>query len=416
MDTFNHGINFCYHNYIVNSVLEERRPTFSIFTTCYKSYDKIMRAYNSIILQSLKYWEWVIIDDSPEDEHFDFLRNKFKHEKRVRLYKRSENSGNIGNVKNEAVSLCRGKYVLELDHDDEILPDLLSDATKVFEDNEEIGFIYTDFINIFENLNNYHFGTFFGLGYGGYYMQKYKNRWVYVCSTPNINNITLSNIVGVPNHARIWRRKTLMEIGNYNELMPISDNYELLVRTAMNTKIAKIHKFCYIQYMNDNSNNFSLIRNSEINRLVYHLKDHCYQKHNILDVISNLDASEDPEYRFNHSKIWKRENFKHKYCNKIVNVDFKKQICIIGLETLKECINEFYVLYQDTSNDFLLLDNKISLEPLCFELDNLHLERMKCFAMDDCSDEELMRYFHLTYKSTKEFQIYERKCKLKFIY
>ena len=35
-------------------------------------------------------------------------------DKRIRLYKRDKNSGNIGNVKNEAISLCRGKYVLEL--------------------------------------------------------------------------------------------------------------------------------------------------------------------------------------------------------------------------------------------------------------------------------------------------------------
>lgn len=412
LDTFNHGINFCYHHYLVNSMVEERRPTFSIFTTCYKSYEKIMRAYNSIILQKLKFWEWVIIDDTPEDdkEHFDFLRNKFKNEKRIRLYKRSENSGNIGNVKNEAVSLCRGKYVLELDHDDEILPHLLEDATKIFEDNEEIGFIYTDFINVYENWNIFHYGNFFGLGYGGYYMQKYNNKWVYVCSTPNINNITLSNIVSVPNHARIWRRKTLLEMGNYNELMPISDDYELLVRTAMNTKIAKIHKFSYIQYMNDNSNNFSFIRNGEINRLVYHLKEHCYKYHDIINKMNSLDASEDPEYRFHHSQIWKRENFTHKFCNKIINVDFKKQFCIIGLETLKEKINDISSLYHNSDNDFLLLDNKYSLEELCKELDNLHFDRMKCYVMTDCSDQELVRYFHLTYKSTDEFYIYERGC------
>ena len=40
------------------------------------------------------------------------------NDSRVRLYRRSENNGNIGNVKNEAISLCRGKYILEFDHDD----------------------------------------------------------------------------------------------------------------------------------------------------------------------------------------------------------------------------------------------------------------------------------------------------------
>ena len=35
-------------------------------------------------------------------------------------------------MKNEAVSLCRGKYIIELDHDDEILPDCLSPTPSNF--------------------------------------------------------------------------------------------------------------------------------------------------------------------------------------------------------------------------------------------------------------------------------------------
>ena len=89
------------------------------------------------------------LDDTPipkdsKPKHFEFLREKCKNDLRIRLYCRAENSGNIGNVKNEAVSLCRGKYVLELDHDDEILPDCLFDAVEEFKDNE-VGFVYMDF-------------------------------------------------------------------------------------------------------------------------------------------------------------------------------------------------------------------------------------------------------------------------------
>jgi glycosyltransferase involved in cell wall biosynthesis len=411
LERFNNGVNFCYHHYLAINNNENKRPTFSIFTTCYKSYEKIFRAYNSLLKQELKFWEWVVIDDSPEDDHFNFLKSVLDKDKRVRLYKRSENSGNIGNVKNEAVSLCRGKYVLELDHDDEILPDLLKDATKVFDDNDDIGFIYADFSNIYENWENFNYGNFFGLGYEGYYMQKYNNRWIFVCSTANINNITLSHNVSVPNHPRIWRKKTLLEIGNFNELMPISDDYELLLRTSVSTKIAKIHKLGYIQYMNTNNNNFSLIRNGEINRLVHHLKGHLYNSYNISEVMDKLDASENIEFRETHSKIWKRENFEHKFCNRIVNVNFKKQYCIIGLDTLTNNLIEIVELYRDASNDFILLDNKYGSNDniLCKELDKLQLDRMKCYSMDDCTEEELIRYFHLIYKSTEEFYIYQRE-------
>jgi glycosyltransferase involved in cell wall biosynthesis len=411
IDNFNSMVNYCYMS-TVTMPHESVRPIFSIFTTCYKSYDKIKRAYDSIKLQKLKHWEWVILDDTPEPEHFTFLTNMFKNDHRIRLYKRSGNSGNIGHVKNEAVSLCRGKYVIELDHDDEILPDVLQDATNVFNSDDEIGFIYMDYINLYENKENFKYGDFYSLGYAGYYRQKYNNRWVFVACHGNINNITLSHIVSIPNHPRIWRRKTLLEIGNYSEYLPISDDYELFIRTAVKTKIAKISKLGYIQYMNDGGNNFSYIRNGEINRLRYHLTDHCYKKYNVQEVMKQLNAHEDEKYMNEHVQIWKCDNYDYKYCNKIVNVDYKKQYCIIGIETLYHNMEEIVKLYQDSSNDFIVLDNKNShnsnADVICNELDRLGLSRMKCYEMNDCNDMQLINYFNMVYKSVDNYYIYER--------
>lgn len=407
IDDFNRGVNFCYINNInyINSQKEITRVTFSIFTTCYNSYDKIYLAYNSIKNQTFKDWEWVILDDSPNDEHFEFLK-KLTTDKRIRLYKRSENSGNIGNVKNETVSLCRGKYVLELDHDDEILPCVLADSVKVFDD-ENVGFIYMNFTNIYENGANFNYGNFFGLGYEGYYMEKYKGRWIYVASSANINNITLSHIVSVPNHPRIWRMKTLMQMGNYSEFLPICDDYELLLRTAINTKMVKINKLGYVQYMNNNNNNFSLIRNSEINRLCpHHLFPQCYKDYKINDKMKELDAYDDPKYTWGLpgcSQVWKRHDYVMKYCNDLISPDYTKIYCIIGAEYLN--IDRISELYKDIKNDFLVLDNKCTNEELCKIIDDFGFSRMKCYSMTDCSTKELENYFHLIYKSLDQFEI-----------
>ena len=405
IDLFNSNVNYCFIDTVIN-YYEITRPIFSLFTTCYNSYDKIIRAYDSIKKQVLKDWEWVILDDSPDDLHFTFLKNLFIKDHRIRLYKRSENSGNIGNVKNEAVSLCRGKYVIEMDHDDEILPDVLMDATNVFEEDESIGFIYMDFINIYENKKNFRYSDWFGLGYSGYYRQKYDNNWVYVGSTPNINNVTLSHIVSVPNHPRIWRKSELLKMGNYSEFLPVSDDYELLLRTAVNTKMTKIHKLGYVQYMNNDNNNFSLIRNSEINRLINPIREISFKKNNIDEYMKNNDAFE----TYETTQIWKRKNFTHKYCNKIINLNYKNQYCIIGLENLYKNLDEIKKLYSNLENDFILLDNIYSSDSddLCIELDKLCLDRIKCYSMNDCSDDELVNYFMLIYKSCDEYHIYNR--------
>jgi glycosyltransferase involved in cell wall biosynthesis len=405
-----HELNVVVNNCFINNCVYNReitRPIFSVFTPCYNSYHKIKRAYESLKKQTLKDWEFIVMDDSPTDDHFNFLRELMQNDSRVRLYRKSENNGNIGNLKNETVSLCRGKYVLEFDHDDEILPFVLQESADYFDKNSDVGFIYMDFILLYEDGSNHSYGDFICKGYGGYYCQKYNNKWVNVYNTPNINNITLSHLTCCPNHPRIWRKSSLLDAGNYSEFLPICDDYEIILKTALTTKIAKIHKFGYIQYMNDNGNNFSSIRNSEINRIgpkyIYPIY---YNTLGINERMKELGAHEDEKYISNHSKIWERDDsYQHKYINNIINIDYNMQYCILGLDSLVFNIDKIKKLYEDENNDFIILENKSSLEYLQNKLDSLGFENMKCYSLINSSKKELTNYFKMLYNSVKKYEI-----------
>jgi glycosyltransferase involved in cell wall biosynthesis len=402
INEFNHNVNYCYTTNIIN-IREKTRPVFSIFTTCFKSYDYIDTAYESIKKQSLIDWEWVIMDDTPEDEHFVFLKNKLSSDNRVRLYKRDKNSGSIGNVKNEVISLCRGKYILEMDHDDEILIDCLRDAYDIFKTDENIGFVYGDTINLYRNGTNFKYGDFICKGYGGYYMEKVKGKWVYVYNTPNINNITLSHLVCLPNHPRIWKRSVLMELESYSEFLPICDDYEILLRTCCSKyKVVKNNKAQYIQYMNDGGNNFSNIRNAEINRLgPNYIGPLFYNKYGVHNKMRELGAYEEESYITNQSHIWKRgEKYQHKKMNQRINLDYDKQYCIINdaIDT-PETMERVRELYKNGRNDFLFLSNNMTHEELQHKLESHGFDRMKCYSYTDCSEEELINYFKMMYKN-----------------
>lgn len=403
-------------NLIVNEMfvkicLSERinvRPIFSIFTPSFNSFDKIIRAFNSLKNQTLTNWEWIIIDDSPDDENFKFLKNHLSFDSRIRLYKRFENNGFIGNVKNEAVSLCRGQFVLELDHDDEVLPFVLQESADLFDKDKQIGFIYMDFINIYENGNNFWYGNHMCKGYGSYYCQKYNDKWVYVYNTPNINNITLSHLVCCPNHPRIWRKDVLLNIGNYCEYLPICDDYEIILRTAIQTKIAKIHKMGYIQYMNNENNNFSLIRNAEINRIgPNYISPMYYDTFNIHDIMKSKHAYEDEKYLYENSNIWQRDPtiYKHVFCNLLVNNDYTTQYCIIGLDGLYKNLDKIKELYKDTNNDFIVIENKCDINYLWKKIDSLEFIRMKCHLLIDEPEAMLINYFKVCYLSTSNYEI-----------
>ena len=413
IDEFNHNVNYCYIDNVIEN-REKTRPIFSIFTTCFKSYDYIHTAYESIKKQSLGDWEWVIMDDTPEDEHFIFLKEHLSHDNRVRLYKRDKNSGNIGNVKNEVISLCRGKYILEMDHDDEIFGNCLLDAYNIFQKDENIGFIYADTINLNRNQTNWKYDDYISddyinddyinddyisNGYGGYYMEKINGKWMYVYITANINNITLSHLVCLPNHPRIWKRSILMELESYSEFLPICDDYEILLRTCCSKyKVVKNNKAQYIQYMNDGGNNFSNIRNAEINRIgPCYISPMFYDKYNVHSKMKELDAYEDEIYISNPSQIWKRgPEYQHKKMNLLYNLDYDTQYCIINdaIDSI-----ELPELYKNGRNDFMFLSNTLSHEELQHILNTKGFDRMKCYSYTNCTDDELIQFFKMLYKN-----------------
>lgn len=391
------GIQYCF----VNSLLRDRqstRPIFSAFTTCYKSMEKILRPYLSLKKQTLVDWEWVVLDDSPGDDHFKYLMKLLGSDSRVRLYKRSENSGNIGNVKNEAASLCRGKYVLELDHDDEIVPNLFTVVADAWKKNPEVGFVYTDFINIYESGENYWYGDFMALGYGAYYCEKYNGSWRNVYSTPQVNNITMRHLVSMPNHPRIWRRDVLFELGNFSEFLPINDDQELILQTCLRTKMMKIPMMGYIQYMNAGNSNFSLIRNRDINRIgPSFLTPQFYTKYNLHEVMKAKGAHDDEKYMHVNERIWLRSTYEPAYAN-VLHQLYDCQICIVSKGVFMSRIEELRELAKNPRNDFFLIDASGDFKGLCAFLDEQGFQA-KCYSIKDLTEEQMLHYFEYIYAS-----------------
>jgi len=384
---FNKQINYCYINNVIKN-RETTRPIFSLYTLSYNSWDKIINSYKSIINQRLNDWEWIIMDSSDDEEHFKFLSKLASTDERIRIFKHYRNCFNIGDIKNESICLCRGKYLLEILPDDEILTDCLIDAVNIFDKDPEIGFIYMDFITSkFENNNSY----------DGYYMEKYNNEWVYVYSTPNINNITLSDTSSIPKYPKIWRNDFLKRIGNYSESLAIYNDYEILLKTMINCKCIKINKISYIN-RNDNNN---LKESNDIN--VY-LQRQIYEYYNINEVMKEKGGYDNCKYILDNSLIWKRGvDFISNYVNKRIVLNYDKQYCIIGKILYSDRVRK---LYQNICNDFIVISNIDNHKKLTTELDNLKYTRMKCYSLKDCDINELIQYFKLIYKADNcEYEI-----------
>jgi len=247
----------------------------TVFTPAYKTGEKIRRPFESLRAQTYPDWEWVIVDDSDDDgETFDMLRELAAKDHRVRVYKPGEHSGVIGHVKRSACMLGRGKYLVELDHDDELTPNALRWIVEAFESDEEIGFVYTDFAEEFEDGSPAIYGENWGFGYGSYRKETHGGQEYMVVNAPNINPKTIRHIVAAPNHTRCWRRSTYLEMGGHGDTIHVADDYEIMVRTFLCTRMCRVPHMCYIQYRNFDTGNTHRERNKEIQRLVRYFSQH----------------------------------------------------------------------------------------------------------------------------------------------
>ncbi len=255
-------------------------PMISAVTCAYKSGSKIFRVFDSLKEQSYKNWEWVIYDDSDDNgETFESLTSLSKLDSRIKVFKSHKNSGRIGQVKKRAFNLASGDYLCEIDHDDVLTKDCLLWLINTFAKYKDVGMAYTDCAEYIESTGEcIDYGNDFAFGFGSYRTEIYKNTKYLVTNYPRLNQHTIRHIVGVPNHVRCWRSSIYHKIGGHNQNLHVADDYELIVRTFLHSRIAHIPKFGYIQYVNSDDSNTTDLRRPEIQRLVRMVQEHYDQQ------------------------------------------------------------------------------------------------------------------------------------------
>ena len=100
---------------------------FTIFTPTYNRAHTIQRVYNSLISQTFKNFEWLIVDDGSTDTTHELVKNWQNDAPFPIRYYYQENSGMLLSVR-MGVQLANGELFLKADSDDSFKPETL----KVF--------------------------------------------------------------------------------------------------------------------------------------------------------------------------------------------------------------------------------------------------------------------------------------------
>lgn len=279
-------------------------PLVSVFTAAYKSKGKIQRPYRSLLNQTYPNWEWVIVDDSG-DEDATYKQDLLPlDDPRVRRYRQDYRNGYIGAIKRYAAGLCTGEILVEVDHDDELTSDCLEKIVSAFQRHPECGFVYGDSGEVYVGNNNSNwYGWDCGYGYGVYYRVwvHEMNRWQNVLRSTIINGTTIRHLIGLPNHPRAWTKECYHLLGGHREELLVADDYDILVRSFLCTNYVLIPDLLYIQYRNENGDNSTFTRNQQIQVLVNQL--YRYYSKRIQTRVRELGLQEYVSY----SRVWERD-------------------------------------------------------------------------------------------------------------
>lgn len=127
-------------------------PLVSIITPIYNGSKTIRETIESVLNQTYKNFEMIIVDDSSTDNTRKIIEDYTKKDKRIKYYLLPQKGG-ASVARNKALNSAKGKYVAFLDGDDLWKKDKLEKQINFMEENK-IYFSYTDYSYIDEKGNN----------------------------------------------------------------------------------------------------------------------------------------------------------------------------------------------------------------------------------------------------------------------
>lgn len=112
-------------------------PLVSVIMPAYNVEKYVGLAIESILNQSYKDFEFIIIEDCSSDKTLSIIQNFAKQDKRIVVLRNSENMG-VTKSLNKGVKEAKGSYVIRMDADDWSYPDRFKLQIQLMEDNSEV--------------------------------------------------------------------------------------------------------------------------------------------------------------------------------------------------------------------------------------------------------------------------------------
>ena len=121
-------------------------PLVSVLMPAYNAEKYIGEAIESILNQTFKDFELIIINDGSKDKTEEIIEEYAKKDNRI-VYVKNDKNMKISQTLNRGMDMANGKYIARMDTDDISLEDRFEKQVKYMEENPDCGVIGTCFLS-----------------------------------------------------------------------------------------------------------------------------------------------------------------------------------------------------------------------------------------------------------------------------
>ena len=122
----------------------------SVVMPNYNGHRFVEQAIDSVLRQTYKDFELIIVDDCSKDNSLQLIRQKAKSDDRIRIIALEKNLG-VANARNVGIAKAKGEYIALLDNDDLWVEDKLERQLSIAKNGADIVYCSYDFIDEYNN-------------------------------------------------------------------------------------------------------------------------------------------------------------------------------------------------------------------------------------------------------------------------
>ena len=210
--------------------MKKINPLITVYITNYNYGKFIKKAIDSVLNQTFKNFELIIIDDGSKDKSAKIIK-QFQNKNKIKVVFQKNKGLIVSN--NLALRMSNAKYIMRLDSDDWLDPHALEIMVNILERNKKISLVFPDYYEVDKN------GKIIGQ------VRRHDFKKVKLLDQPAHGACTMI------------RKENLLDIGGYDEEFNCQDGYYLWLKFIKKYVVRNVNLplFYYRQHQNSLTNN-----------------------------------------------------------------------------------------------------------------------------------------------------------------